>query len=192
MNPGATFDRVSFSYASCMSHGCDELPPSGRVRASMLREFAGWPGYAIDLPGTAARAVPLLGFRRGLKGELYYDMLHAWTGDPWTDVRAFAGNGDGTLLYPGRPAELGGTHPFPVESIRLKIVRDALEDVELFRLARAAGEAALAERWLARLVPSARGFERRPGPWLEARRQLGDAIARSGAGASGASGRPAR
>jgi hypothetical protein len=44
--------------------------------------------------------VPLLGFRRGLSGELYYDMLHGWTGDPWTDPRAFAGNGDGTLLYP--------------------------------------------------------------------------------------------
>jgi hypothetical protein len=175
---------VSWSYASCLSHGCDEIPASGRVRASMLREFAGWPGYAIDLPATAARAVPLLGFGRGLKGELYYDMLHAWTGDPWQDPRAFAGNGDGTLLYPGRPAELGGTRPFPVESIRLKTVRDALEDVELFRLARAAGEAALAERWLARLVPSARGFERRPGPWLEARRALGDAIARRDARAA--------
>jgi hypothetical protein len=126
--------------------------------------------------------VPLLGFRRGLKGELYYDMLHAWTGDPWTDVRAFAGNGDGTLLYPGRPVELGGTHPFPVESIRLKLIRDALEDVELFRLARAAGEGALADRWLERLVPSARGFERRPEPWLEAHRALGDAIARRTAG----------
>jgi uracil phosphoribosyltransferase len=148
--------HVRWSYASCMSHGCDELPASGRGRASMLMVFAGWPGYAIDLPGTAAAAVPLLGFRRGLEGELYYDMLHAWTGDPWTDVRAFAGNGDGTLLYPGRPRELGGTHPFPVESIRLKLIRDALEDVELFRLARAAGEGALADRWLARLVPSAR------------------------------------
>jgi hypothetical protein len=181
---GGPAPHVSWSYASCMSHGCDELPPSGRVRAQMLREFAGWPGYAIDLPGTAASAVPLLGFRRGLKGELYYDMLHAWTGDPWTDVRAFAGNGDGTLLYPGRPAELGGTHPFPVESIRLKLIRDALEDVELFRLARAAGEGALADRWLERLVPSARGFERRPEPWLEAHRQLGDAVARRTGGAA--------
>ncbi len=169
---------VKWSYASCLSHGCDEIPESGRRRAAMLAEFAGWPGYEIDRPGTAARAVALLGFRRGLKGELYYDMLHSWTGDPWTDVRAFAGNGDGTLLYPGRPAELGGTHPFPVESIRLEIIRDALEDVELFRLARASGERRLADRLLARLVPSARGFERKPGPWLEARRILGEAIAR--------------
>ena len=144
----------------------------------MLREFAGWPGYEIDRPGTAARAVPLLGVRRGLSGELHYDMLHGWIGDPWRDPRAFAGNGDGTLLYPGLPEALGGTRPFPVESIRLKIIRDALEDVELLAMARAAGEGKLADRVLARLVPSARGWERRPEPWLRARRELGDALAR--------------
>lgn len=177
--PAARAERVRWSYASCLSHGCGELPEAGPLRAAMRARFAGWPGYAIDRPATAARAVPLLGHRRGLVGELYYDMLRAWVGDPWTDVRAFAGNGDGTLLYPGHPAALGGTRPFPVESIRLKVVRDALEDVELFRAARAAGEGRLAERLLARLVPSARGFERSPGPWLAARRALGDAIARN-------------
>ncbi len=171
-------DGITWSYASCLSHGCAEIPVAGRARASMLREFAGWPGYEIDRPGTAARAVPLLGMRRGLKGELYYDMLQAWTGDPWAEVRAFAGNGDGTLLYPGRPEALGGNHPFPVESIRLKIIRDAIEDAELVALARAAGEGRLADRLLARLVPNARGWERRAEPWLAARRALGDAIAR--------------
>jgi hypothetical protein len=144
----------------------------------MLAEFARWPGYEIDRPATAARAVPLLGYRRGLKGELYYAMLHAWDADPWTDVRAFAGNGDGTLLYPGRPEALGGTRPFPVESLRLKIIRDALEDVELLAMARAAGEARLADALLARLVPSGRGWERRAAPWLAARRSLGEALAR--------------
>lgn len=71
-----------------------------------------------------------------------------------------------------------GTRPFPVESIRLKTVRDALEDAELVALARAAGEGRLADRLLARLVPSARGWERRPEPWLRARLELGDALAR--------------
>jgi hypothetical protein len=173
-----TAESVRWSYASCMSHGCAELPAAGAARISMLREFSGWPGYEIDRPGTAARAVPLLGVRRGLEGELYYDMLQAWTGDPWSQVRAFAGNGDGTLLYPGLPEALGGTRSFPVESIRLKIVRDALEDAELVALARAAGEGRLADRLLARLVPTARGWERRPEPWLSARRILGEAVAR--------------
>ncbi len=169
--------QVMWSYTSCLSHGCAEIPASGPMRASMLHEFAGWPGYEIDRPGTAARAVPLLGARRGLTGELYYDMIHAWMGDPWADVRSFAGNGDGTLLYPGVPAALGGSHPFPVESIRMKIIRDALEDVEMLHMASSTGEVALARRVLARLVPSAREWERRPGPWLAAHRALGDALA---------------
>jgi hypothetical protein len=184
---------VSFSYASCMSHGCGEMPDQGPLRAAFEREFRGWPGYAVDLPGTAARAVPVLGFRRGLAGELYYDMLQTWRGDPWRDVRAFAGNGDGTLLYPGRPSELGGRHPFPVESIRLKLVRDGLEDVELLRLARAAGLEALARRTAAALVPSARGFERDAARWLSARRALAEALAeRSATTGSSAPPVPAR
>jgi hypothetical protein len=167
---------VSFSYASCLSHGCAELPAGGRQRTEMRYAFSGWPGYEIDRPGTAARAVAWLAFRRGLSGELYYDMLQAWTRDPWTDVRAFAGNGDGTLLYPGRPAELGGTHPFPVASIRLKVIRDGLEDLELLRLAVRSGLGDRATALVEELVPEARRWERRPGPWLEARRALGDAL----------------
>ncbi len=174
--PGAAPPGVSSSYASCLSHGCAELPAGGRRRAEMQRAFAGWPGYEIDRPGTAARAVAWLAFRRGLSGELYYDMLQAWSRDPWSDVRAFAGNGDGTLLYPGRPAELGGTHPFPVPSIRLEVIRDGLEDVELLRLAREAGLGDRASALAAQLVPGARRWERRPEPWLAARRALGDAL----------------
>ena len=168
---------VSFSYASCLSHGCGEMPDAGPLRAEFQKAFGGWPGYAVDRPGTAARAVPVLGWRRGLSGELYYDMLQAWRGDPWRDVRAFAGNGDGTLLYPGLPAKLGGEHPFPVESIRLKLVRDGLEDVELLRLASESGLALLARRTAAALVPTGRGWERDPQRWLAARRTLAEALA---------------
>jgi hypothetical protein len=166
-----------FWYASCLSHGCGELPARGPRRAELLQAFARWPGYEIDRPGAAARAMGWLAWRRGLGGELYYDMLQTWTGDPWKDVRAFAGNGDGTLLYPGRPEHLGGRHPFPVESIRLKIIRDGLEDRELLALAEEAGLGALASKLAAGVARSERDWERRPGPWLEARRALGEALA---------------
>lgn len=166
-----------FWYASCLSHGCGELPARGKGRAEMLRAYARWPGYEIDRPGPAARAMGWLAWRRGLGGELYYDMLQTWTGDPWKDVRAFAGNGDGTLLYPGRPEQLGGRHPFPVESIRLKLIRDGLEDRELLALAEEAGLGALASKLAAGVARSERDWERRPEPWLEARRVLGEALA---------------
>ncbi len=166
-----------FWYASCMSHGCDELPAVGPVRREMSRAFSGLPGYEIDRPGAAARAMGWLAFRERIAGELYYEMLQAWRGDPWKDIRAFAGNGDGTLLYPGLPERLGGTHPFPVESIRLKLVRDGIEDWELLELAERSGLSALAESLAARVAPSVRGFERDPAPYLAAHRQLGAAIA---------------
>ncbi len=166
-----------FWYASCMSHGCEEIPSSGPVRREMSRAFRGWPGYEIDRPGAAARVMGWLAFRQRVAGELYYDTLQAWQGDPWKNVRAFAGNGDGTLLFPGLPDRLGGTHPFPVESIRLKLVRDGLEDRELLVLAQRSGLSTLAERLAARLAPSMRGFERESAPYLAAHRELGTAIA---------------
>jgi hypothetical protein len=45
-------------------------------------------------------------------------------------------------------------------------------------MATEAGEGALAARLAARLVPSARGYERSGAAWLDARRHLGDALAR--------------
>ncbi len=168
-----------FWYASCMSHGCKELPLGGAARRSMEREFTGWPGYEIDRPGAAVRALGWLGWRQGVAGELYYDTLQAWTGDPWTDVRRFAGNGDGTLLYPGLTARLGGEHPFPVESIRLKLVREDLEDRELLALAERSGLRPLAERLAIGLAPSLRGFSRDPAAYDAAHRALGDALAQA-------------
>jgi Domain of unknown function (DUF4091) len=176
--PGGWSGRP-FWYASCMSHGCDELPASGPVRAQMLRAFSGWPGYEIDRPGAAVRSLGWLAYRAGVAGELYYASLESWSVDPWKDVRAFAGNGDGLLLYPGLPARLGGEHPFPVESIRLKLLRDAIEDRELLELAERSGLRALAQRLAARVAPSLRGFARDPEAWQAAHDELGRALARS-------------
>jgi hypothetical protein len=64
-----------------------------------------------------------------------------------------------------------------VESIRLKLVRDAAEDRELLALAERHGLRALAERLSRRIAPSMRGFERDPAPYLSAHRELGEAIA---------------
>ncbi|HET9597553.1 MAG TPA: DUF4091 domain-containing protein [Anaeromyxobacteraceae bacterium] len=175
--PGATPGRP-FWYASCMSHGCDEIPAAeGPVRREMMRSFRGWPGYAVDRPGAAVLAMGWLGWREGVAGELYYDMLQAWDRDPWADVRRFAGNGDGTLLYPGLPSRLGGTHPFPVESIRLKLVREAIQDRALLELAEARGLGPLAARLAERIAPGVRGFARESGPWIAARRELLAALA---------------
>jgi hypothetical protein len=169
-----------FWYVSCLSHGCDEIPDRGPVRSQMMRRFRGWPGYEIDRPAAAARAMAWLAWREEVAGELYFDMIYAWRGDPWRDPRAFAGNGDGTLLYPGLPARWGGKRPFPVESIRLKVIRDGLEDLEMLRLAERAGLRAEAARIAERVAPSLRGFSRDPEAWLAARRELAELLERKG------------
>ena len=67
-----------------------------------------------------------------MQGELYYSMDEAFARKPdvWKDVNLYSGNGDGTLFYPGRPQIIGGTKQIPIESIRLKLIREGLEDYE--------------------------------------------------------------
>ncbi|HEX7488281.1 MAG TPA: hypothetical protein VF341_05205, partial [Anaeromyxobacteraceae bacterium] len=74
---------------------------------------------------------------------------------------------------------LGGEHPFPVESIRLKLLRDAIEDRELLELAERSGLRELAQRLAARVAPTMRGFDRDPEPWRAAHDELGRALAKS-------------
>jgi Domain of unknown function (DUF4091) len=120
----ATPRRRIWPYTSCMSFSCDTSESSG---------YDGWPGYAIDQPASQARAMGWMAFITGANGELYYNTTQAVT-SAWTDQYRFGGNGDGTLFYPGTPSVIGGEHPIPVESMRLKRIRDGREDFEYMRL----------------------------------------------------------
>jgi hypothetical protein len=136
-----------WTYTSCLSFGCG--PPGADDDDPYWR---GWPGYAVDAPATQARTPSWLAWRYRLAGELYYD-VGLRLDDAWADQFAEGGNGDGTLFYPGDPARIGGTRPVPVESLRLKLIRDGREDYELLRRLEEVGRPAhdLAER----LVPHA-------------------------------------
>ena len=64
--------------------------------------------------------------RYHLDGFLYYGTVEGYGNpsvNPWTNVYNFAGNGDGLLFYPGTTSMIGGAHPIPCDSIRLKCVR---------------------------------------------------------------------
>jgi hypothetical protein len=119
-------------YTSCQSYGCegDDAAP--------LR-FVGWPGYAIDQPPSEARAMGWLSFEYDADGELYYQTTSLLP-DAWVDSYNYGGNGDGTLFYPGVPGgrgsipAIGGRRPIPIESIRLKRIRDGREDYEYLRM----------------------------------------------------------
>jgi hypothetical protein len=121
-------------YQSCMSFGCAGI--GGAYTAGTNAYESGWPTMAIDADGTRNRAMEWLSFAYGMSGELYYETTQAFfSGDPWQNQYNFGGTGDGTVFYPGTPAKIGGQTEIPVESLRMKMVRDGMEDFELLQLA---------------------------------------------------------
>jgi hypothetical protein len=134
-------------YQSCDSHGCNGPGPA---------ELSGWPSHMIDAPATENRAMEWQAWRQKVSGELYYDTTYAFTkGDPWANQYYFGGNGDGTLFYPGTPAKIGGTSNVPIGSLRMKMIREGMEDYEYFKLLHDAGDPAMADAEAAGLSPDA-------------------------------------
>lgn len=87
----------------------------------------------IDHPAVRNRIMPWMTYRYNISGELYWGSnaaTSAGTDAAWTAEGLFVagGNGDGTLTYPGTVDRVGGTHPIPIASLRLKQVRDGQED----------------------------------------------------------------
>jgi hypothetical protein len=87
--------------------------------------------YFIDEAAAAPRLHPWMNYLYGNTGILYW-ATDNWARigcDPWSETETFpTGNGDGSLVYPGR--DFMG----PVASIRLKMLREGLEDYELLTL----------------------------------------------------------
>src|SRR5262249_34302065 len=104
-------------YQACGSHGCFIVGGD---------YFKGWPSYMIDDAPVRNRIMEWLTWKYDIHGELYFSMNEAYVkkSDPWKDVHLFGGNGDGTLFYPGRPDIIGGHTNIPIESIRLKLIRE--------------------------------------------------------------------
>jgi hypothetical protein len=121
-----------------------------RVRGAIARGGRVWgttalatgdaasPAWLLGRPGLGYRLLPgFLSQSLGFVG-LYYWAVDAWRADPYADVgyRSADGQvwpGEGVLVYPGGPAGVAGVVP----SVRLKQVRDGIEDYDLLALARA-------------------------------------------------------
>jgi hypothetical protein len=126
-----TPQRRLWWYQSCMSHGCGNA-------TSLDSYWRGWQAdYVIDASGVKNRAMEWLTYLFRMQGELYYDTV-GFLSTAFTDQSGFGGTGDGNLLYPGTVANIGGTTSIPVASLRLKIIRDGMEDYEYLSLVAAA------------------------------------------------------
>ncbi len=121
-----------WSYVSCMG----SCGPNRRCQLNPEKKpglDTGLPDFLIDRP-----ADRLFAFFRKLEeinadGGLYYESTEGYPlvrkgvnllEDPWN----FGGNGDGLLIYPGRKGKFGLDEHIPLPSIRLKLIRHAIEN----------------------------------------------------------------
>lgn len=142
-------DLRHWNYLSCMSNGC-----SGPGNSS----YSGQIDLSADAPAMYNRMISFVWWKYESKGMLYWGMNvdnYLGGGAPYNSIWYYGSNGDGHLIYPGVASkagktlpvstpEIGGTNDIPIESIRLKYIRDAMEDLEYMELAKSiAGKTAV-------------------------------------------------
>jgi hypothetical protein len=154
-------------YQSCNSHeSCYNEKPG-------LKE-ATWASYMIDASPVRNRIFQWQAYLDQIQGELYYQTdLWKQNEDPWDHLYDFGGNGDGALFYPGTTDKIGGTRPIPVASMRLKFIRDGMEDYEYLNALKQQGHAETAERISRTFVQNVITFNNDPQALTAAREQLG-------------------
>jgi Glycoside hydrolase 123, catalytic domain len=163
-------------YQSCSQHGsCANGIKGGNTST--------YPSYMIDATPVRNRVFQWLAFLDKISSELYYLADNCWkvtgscnSADPWKSVYAFGGNGDGTLFYPGTVDRIGGTTPSPISSIRLKLIRDGMEDYEYLKALSKLGQGTFAKKTAHSFITNAYKFNNDPAALAAAREQLGNQL----------------
>jgi hypothetical protein len=122
-----------------------------------ISTFDPYPTLYIDDLRASPRAMGWLAWRYHVQGFFYWSATH-WheVKNPWTQPGTFrspdgdTGNGDGSLIYPGKPQGLDR----PMPSIRLLQLRDGIEDFDLLTLAQRAGKGSVVGLRVAQSAPS--------------------------------------
>jgi hypothetical protein len=161
-------------YQSCMSHGCGTADSASEC-------FNGWPSLMIDIPAIYNRIMEWASFKYSISGELYFETIWAYKGitgqnDPWNNQYYFFGNGDGTLFYPGRPDKIGGIHHIPIESIRLKMIREGMEDYEYMKRLQQLGEESYARQQVDQVITNTYTFTHDPAVLYNSRENMAQRI----------------
>jgi hypothetical protein len=135
--------------------------------------------WQMDLPVLNYRIALWTNYRYHMVGLLYWTTVY-WeqVKDPWLDTLTYrlSYNGEGALLYPGKDAGFDG----PVASIRLKNVREGMEDYEYFVLLEKAAGRDAAEKEVLRVARSWSDWEKHPDALLAARERIARKIVSAG------------
>ena len=148
------------------------------------------PKWEIDFAPINFRIQPgFINQALGLTGLLYW-RIDDWNSSPWTNVNN-AGKfssanypGEGVLVYPGSTVGVTGVAP----SMRLKWIRDGVEDFEYIQLLKLAGKGSWALQVADTVGPNWTNWTRDPNALASARQQLGQELDTLGGGSSGSTG----
>jgi hypothetical protein len=142
------------------------------------------PWWHIDWPLLNYRATSWIAYKSKVTGLLYWGGMAYWkeADDPWTDPwtyghgkggeKGLVYNGEGTLVYPGRPCGFDGVVP----SLRLKALRDGIEDYEYMAMLRRGRGSGAAADILQPLAASWFQWEKNPAAYDKARAALAERL----------------
>ena len=129
------------------------------------------PSWQIDFPVLSYRIAPWLNRRYGVTGLLYWTTV-CWNSpprNPWDDPGFRVNyNGEGLLFYPGEDAGIDG----PIASVRLKNLRDGMEDYEYFVLLEKAKGKEIVDEIVRTAVPTWGTWDQNPYHLLALRERL--------------------
>ncbi len=156
---------------------CQGAPPYNPEYEKVKNDHP--PYWQIDFPVLSYRIVPWLNRRYGATGLLYWTTV-CWSApnrDPW-DSPGFRlqFNGEGALFYPGEDAGIEG----PIGTIRLKNLRDGMEDYEYFVLLEQRGGKDAVEEIVRSAVPTWGSWNQDPYALLKLRERLAREILSKG------------
>ena len=136
------------------------------------------PVWQIDYYPIEYRIFPWLDYVYGYTGMLYW-CVNFWTRRPWRSVAyRFWGqhyNGEGILLYPGTTEKVG--FDGPIASMRLKWIRDGIEDYQYLKTAEKLGiSQETIKEMISETAQSWEEWTKNPETLLETRKELAETI----------------
>ncbi|KPK35751.1 MAG: hypothetical protein AMK70_04740 [Nitrospira bacterium SG8_35_1] len=132
------------------------------------------PKWTIDFPPINFRIQPgFISQSLDVTGVQYWVFDH-WTEDPWNDLTKYGNEypGDGVFVYPGNMVGISGVAP----GMRLKWIREGIEDWEYVHMLKALGHADFALNITRQVAPDWKNWTRSTDELYAARISLGDKI----------------
>jgi Domain of unknown function (DUF4091) len=179
LSGGGSVPRRLWSYQSCESAGTCGNGTTGTPNAT-------WPNLHVDGLPVANRAMEWLTFFHNQAGELYYYIdicdyaancgYPTKVQDPFTTVYYAGGNGDGTLMYPCSTTRCGTIYPIWLPSMRLKMMRDGMQDYEYLYELTTLGQGAFVTSQIQSWITNSYTFTIDPAGLSAARQALGTSL----------------